>query len=231
MPPRILALETSGLAGGVALLDGGVLSADRTLAVGQRSAQSLAPAIADLLASAAVFPHQIELVAVTIGPGSFTGLRVGVATAKMFAYAIGAAVVGIDTLDVLARQAPLEGRRLWTLIDAHRGELFAATFARSAEGWRRDGPNQILSREEWLVRLETGDLATGPVVARIRSELPAGVAAVDALRSTPQASVVGLLGYEAFCTGHRDDPAALTPNYGRLSAAEEKRATAHRTPG
>src|SRR5271163_2151267 len=96
---RILALETSELTGSVAAAADGNVLAELQLDPQQRSAQSLAPAIRALLAQVGWQPADIDLLAVTIGPGSFTGLRVGVATAKVFAYACGAEVLGISTLE------------------------------------------------------------------------------------------------------------------------------------
>ena len=99
---RILAIESSGRHASVATLWG---DADGTRLIGQtllsgdeRTAQVLAPAIQQLLAAADWSPKSVELVAVTVGPGSFTGLRIGVTTAKAFAYAIGAEVLGVNTL-------------------------------------------------------------------------------------------------------------------------------------
>ena len=125
---RTLALETSGLSGSVAACDGGRLLAERELAQGSRSAQSLAPALRQLLAQVGWQARDVHRVAVTVGPGSFTGLRVGVTTAKAFAYAVGAEVIGINTLDVIAAQAPVEAARVAVALDAQRQELFAAVY-------------------------------------------------------------------------------------------------------
>jgi tRNA threonylcarbamoyladenosine biosynthesis protein TsaB len=103
---HILALETTAVTGSVAASDGTNLLLELDLAPQQRSAQSLAPAILQLLCRVAWKPLDVELVAVTIGPGSFTGLRVGVTTAKTFAYAVGAAILGIDTLETIAAGMP-----------------------------------------------------------------------------------------------------------------------------
>ncbi|HWC91080.1 MAG TPA: tRNA (adenosine(37)-N6)-threonylcarbamoyltransferase complex dimerization subunit type 1 TsaB, partial [Pirellulales bacterium] len=108
---RVLALETSGLSGSVALLDAGRPLAELPLPVGQRSAQSLVPTIDALVRQLDWRLEQIGLVAVTSGPGSFTSLRIGVSTAKCLAYAWGAEIQGVSTLEVIARQAPLEHRR------------------------------------------------------------------------------------------------------------------------
>ena len=102
---RILALETSGSSGSVAALDEGRLIVERPLAAGSRSAQSLAPGIDSLLAEVGWLVGGVDLVAVTQGPGSFTGLRIGVTTAKALAYAGETQVIGVNTLEVIARQA------------------------------------------------------------------------------------------------------------------------------
>ena len=104
----VLALETSALAGSVALFHGDRLLVQRELDSTRRSAQTLAPALAELLAAAGLTPRDVRLVATTVGPGSFTGLRVGVTTAKTFAYAVGAEVLGLNTLEVIAAQTPSE---------------------------------------------------------------------------------------------------------------------------
>ena len=132
---RILALETSGSSGSVAALEGTQLILEQPLASGSRSAQSLAPGIDALLAEVGWSVGQIDLLAVTQGPGSFTGLRIGITTAKALAYAVGGQVIGVNTLEVIARQAPpgraapAKQQTLWTVLDAQRGELFAARFA------------------------------------------------------------------------------------------------------
>src|SRR5688572_10548194 len=98
---RIIAIETSGRHGSLAVLSGGaedaLLQCEAVLGGDQRTAQSLAPALRDLLAEVKWPPPSIGLVAVVVGPGSFTGLRIGVTTAKAFAYAVGAEIVGVNT--------------------------------------------------------------------------------------------------------------------------------------
>src|SRR4051812_32591466 len=98
---RIVALETVGAAGSVALLDEERIVAELKLDTARRSAQTLAPGIAELLQQASWRPGDVELVAVASGPGSFTGLRIGITTAKAFAYAVGCQVVGVNSLLVI----------------------------------------------------------------------------------------------------------------------------------
>src|SRR5262245_56901299 len=103
---RILAIETSGRHGSVATLGGepaGARLIGQTVLTGEeRTAQVLAPAIQQLLIATEWSPKSIDPVAVTVGPGSFTGLRIGVTTAKAIAYAVGADVLGVNTLEPLA---------------------------------------------------------------------------------------------------------------------------------
>ena len=99
---KLLAIETTGLRGSVACADQGELLASELLRSDQRSAQSLIPAIESILKSQGWSPSDLDSIAVAVGPGSFTGLRVGVTTAKVLAWACGAALFGIDSLEAAA---------------------------------------------------------------------------------------------------------------------------------
>ena len=173
---HMLSIETSGRSGSIALLegegDGTRLVGETLLAGDQRTAQVLAPAIQALLATAEWSAASIELVAVVVGPGSFTGLRIGVTTAKTLAYALGAAVVGVNTLDVLAAQAPADNRPLWAVLDAQRQELFAATFAGSAPRQTNtpDRTQIVPATEAWLAESAPGESVTGPRAMPLEGE-------------------------------------------------------------
>lgn len=221
---RILALETSGLAGSVAALDGEGVAVERTLDATQRAARTLAPAIRNLLREVGWRPADVRLVAVAAGPGSFTGLRIGVTTAKTFAYAVGAEVLGVNTLEAIAFAAPAESSPLHVVMDAQRGELFAATFARDESGRLSFGtPTHIVAAETWLAALAPGEFVAGPALERLRDRLPDGVVALPNELCTPRAAAVAGLAREQHAAGKRDDVYQLTPNYFRQSAAEEKR--------
>ncbi|MEX0978795.1 MAG: tRNA (adenosine(37)-N6)-threonylcarbamoyltransferase complex dimerization subunit type 1 TsaB, partial [Pirellulales bacterium] len=127
---RILAIETVETTGSVALLEDDVLLAERQLDPQVRSAQSLAPGIADLLKESHLRAADVDLVAVASGPGSFTGLRIGVTTAKVFAYATNCQVIGVGTMIAIASRVPAEVSHFSVLLDARRGELFVADFFR-----------------------------------------------------------------------------------------------------
>ena len=225
---RILAIETSGRHGSVAALVGEVDATKPTgqiaLTPDQRTAQSLAPAMKQLLADAGWLPKDVELVAVAIGPGSFTGLRIGVTAAKTFAYSVGAEVVGINTLRALAAQAPPSPVPIWTISDAQRQELFAAKFIVGENlDIREEHETAIIPQERWLAELQLGDRVIGPALKRLASRLPAGVEMLPEEYWQPMAIAIGQIAWQAYQTCQRDDVWKLVPNYYRLSAAEEKR--------
>jgi tRNA threonylcarbamoyladenosine biosynthesis protein TsaB len=188
----------------------------------ERSAQTLLPTVAEVLKVYHWQPADIDLVCVTMGPGSFTGLRIGVTAAKTLAFAVGAKLVGVHTLAALAAAVPTRMGRLWAIMDAQRQELFAACF--EGNEYAESPVTRIVGIDSWLTQLRSGDSVVGPPLAQLADRLPAGVTAVDAKHWQPHAKIVGKLGYELFQKGHTTNPVQLVPNYYRKSAAEEKAA-------
>jgi tRNA threonylcarbamoyladenosine biosynthesis protein TsaB len=217
---RILALETSSASGSAATLENTTLVRQLHLPEGQRSAQSLAPTVASVLAESGWRPQDVQLVAVTQGPGSFTGLRVGATTAKTLAYAVGAAILGINTLETVAAQAPQECGEIWTLLDAYRGEWFSARYRLRSGTPEEIEPTSIAPLDDWLRRYAPENFVTA--LARMKSRLPPRAAVVSSDLWTPQAATVGRLAALHYAQGRRDDVWSFAPNYFRPSAAEEK---------
>lgn len=239
---RILALETSGISGSVAALDTATSqTVYEPLPPNSRSAQSLAPAMDRAIKAAGWKPSDVQLVAVTVGPGSFTGLRIGVTTAKTLAYAVGAEVVGVNSLDVIARQAPREGTILWTALDAHRSQFYVNRYIRSADGpWQRDNPTpecSLLDVDEWTKSVAdsvahgncaslaamVGIMVSGPVLEKPSLKFDTSPQFAPRETWNPRADTVAAIAAELHAAGHRDDLWQLKPYYGRLAAAEEKR--------
>ena len=228
---RILAVDTSLRAGSIALWEDDRLVADVDLPAGQSTTQSLAPTIAAQLTAAAWNPRQLDLIAVSQGPGSFTGLRVGVTTAKMIAYVAGAEVMGINTLEAIAWQAATAwtgadaDRPVWALLDAQRRQLFAACFRlRGAQLPETVCPTAIVTPASWLAQITEPVAVTGPGVTLLaRSPSKGNVFVVDQSVWAPRASSVGQLAWLHYQAGRRDDVWTLSPRYYRPSAAEEKR--------
>ncbi len=232
---KILAFETSGLLGSVALLetaDGKLVSTiERETPPDQRTARSLLPTTHELLRDNGWCPADVELVAVTTGPGSFTGLRIGVVAAKTFAYAVGAKLVGVHTLAAMAEPFETRKQRLWTILDAQRQELFAAPFdpARSVVD-QAEPPTDVTPIDDWIAQLAAGDQVAGPPLAKLRQLLPAGVSIADERLWNPTASAVGRMGIALFNRGCGISPLELVPDYFRKSAAEEKADAARLQP-
>lgn len=224
---QILALETSGREASVAVLEsaGGELQLLREIALSaeQRTAQALAPAVRELLDAVEWCPQTVKLIAVVIGPGSFTGLRIGVTFAKTFAYAVDAHVVGVNALAVLAEQAGSTSMPLWTVMDAQRQELYAARWENPGGIEKGADPTRILPIAEWLSALRPGDSVTGLPLHKLRPKLSADVRVVDPRQWRPMAGSVGVVGWRSVLRGKTEDMWKLAPRYYRLSAAEEKR--------
>jgi tRNA threonylcarbamoyladenosine biosynthesis protein TsaB len=223
---RILAIETTDVAGSIATLEMGRILAAHDLDPRLRSAQTLAPAIVSLLEKVTWRPGDVQLVAVATGPGSFTGLRVGVATAKLFAYAVGAEVLGVNTLEVIAAQntAEAEGAELWAVLDAQRNQVFAGRFKRDNAGWQWQGETTLLENSAWIAGLLPGQIISGPVLEKLADKLPGGITVVDRALWAPKGATVGQLAWKHYQAGRRDGVFGLLPQYFRPSAAEEKRA-------
>ncbi len=246
----ILALESSGISGSIAVGNGPSLIEERTLADQQRSARSLIPGIRQLLGDLGIGLQAIGLVATTIGPGSFTGLRIAVATVKTLAYALGVPCIGVNTLRVIAEQACCNANRLSVAMDAQRNEVFWADFSRrrilngeesatvshraisasepaedarvSIDRWQMSAGPAIARSQEWLDRLDTSMAVSGPALSRMAGEVPAGVSIVDSSRWSPKAGTVAKLAWQRHLAGAYDDLWKLSPIYLRKSAAEEK---------
>ena len=220
---RTIALETTHRTGTIALLDDQQVVADVSLDPNRRSAQTLLSSLRSTLNDHGWTPQQIDLVAVASGPGSFTGLRVGVTAAKTLAYAVNAALVGVNTLSAIAAAAPSEFKTVWSAIDAQRQRVFTARFARHGDQFTEIQPTVVLSIDDWLDRLEPCDAVCGSILDKLEPRIPGSVSVVDRSLWLPRAAWVGRLAVTAYAAGRREDIWQFVPQYYQKSAAEEKR--------
>jgi tRNA threonylcarbamoyladenosine biosynthesis protein TsaB len=221
-PPRLLLIETSGRAGWAALAEGEALRGERRLDEARRHARDLAPAVAELLAERGWRPRDLDAVAVGLGPGSYTGLRVGVMSAKALAYAVGCALLGVETFAAVAGQAPADADRLDVLGDAQQDKVYVQPFVRGPAGWKAAGALAVRPFAEWLAGRAADARVTGPGLHKWAARLPAGVPVVDAAAWDPRPASVLRLTLARYRAGERDDVWALEPLYLRPSAAEEQ---------
>lgn len=224
-----LGVETSGLGGSLALTRGPSELGSRDLsATGRRHAQSLWVELQALLDECSLNSRQIEAIAVSRGPGSFTGLRVGMVFAKTFAYATGCRFIAVDTFAVVAANVS-QTNDLWVTEDAQRGELFVARYQRNSTGdWFPAGPIAIVPGESWIAARHPTETVTGRGLAR----LDTSHASCQCLRHpevcVPSAFHVARRGAELLNQGTSSPVAEFdfwkaNPVYIRRSAAEERR--------
>lgn len=233
----ILAVESSGPRNSVALLAGGELLAEREFARGQggRGAGSPAAAAEEALGAAGRGPKDVDLVAASCGPGSYTGLRIGVSFAKSFAWAAGAAVVAVPSLRALAGECSAQADVLVATGDAFRGQLYARAFRREAGGDLADLTGDLVLRPEELERRLAGtvgaeerllvfgagaDKYAEPLCAAFKA---GGLAAELAPEpASPSAAAVGKIGLALFEAGKIVTAHDLVPVYLRKTEAEER---------
>lgn len=228
---KTLAIDTSLAAGSVAaFLDGRV--AERRLDVPGDHARLLAAAVAEVAGELGWQPHEADLIAVVRGPGSFTGLRVGVTAAKALAWATGARLVGISGFEAIAAvTARVAGRHDQSIaigFDAGRGDVYAATAVPSSAsmtGWEV-GPTALQPLDAWVASLPGGTVVSGPALESVTPALAARADLVVAPLESWQPSAVeaGRLALLRAAAGVVDDPFTLVPEYLRPSYADERRA-------
>ena len=224
---KILALETSSRVGSIAVYDSESYVAAVDLPESMRTAESLVIGIQELIEQCGWNVADLELIAVTQGPGSFTGLRLGCVTAKVLAYAINAQLVGVNTLKVIASSVE-PGAPLWCVMDAGRDQCFVARYAMETQRLDETIPCAIMSIEDWLDRLEKNDRVAGPLLEKISPRLPREVTPLANEYWRPRASAVAQLGRQKNKQGQSDDLWDFSPHYYRLSAAEEQQTSAAR---
>jgi tRNA threonylcarbamoyladenosine biosynthesis protein TsaB len=164
-------------------------------------------------------------VAVGLGPGSYTGLRIGLTAARTLAYTAGAVLLGFDSLEGWARTAPPEASSVHVVADAQRGDVYAADFLRDSvlEPLKLVIASRIEPLQSWSQRLDRQGFVVGPGLdsPRIRAAVPAEMQISDARPDRSRGLALLELARQLYAAGRRDDLWAVEPNYLRRSAAEE----------
>jgi tRNA threonylcarbamoyladenosine biosynthesis protein TsaB len=215
----------STLAGGVALLDGDRLVAEYLLDVTVTHSERLMATVDRVLQDARWRAEDLEGLAVAVGPGSFTGLRIGLSTVKGLALGLEIPVTPVVTLDALASRVPFAALPVCPVIEARRGEVYAALYRWDGGAMRRESeylalPPAVLADRLVEPTIVLGDGARSIVSRHARPAPP--------LLRVPSPAAVGFLGLEAFGAGQVVKPAELTALYLRPSQAELKRRAAAR---
>ncbi len=224
----VLGIETSGKVGSVALCDEDELLAAYTFPEGaRRHARDIMPAIDRVVTEAGVPKADIAAVAVSEGPGSFTGLRVGIACAKTLAYALGWQAVGVPSLEVMAQNVGPGGAggcsATCPVRDARRERVYGTIFEWHGGRWRDTTGVLIARPDELAARIPDGALIFGSGVDAYPDALGAGRFRVgDRALAVGRAEAVARLGLARVREGRDINPMALVPRYYRVTEAEEK---------
>lgn len=214
-----LAIETSGRTGSVAIGRADELLEVADLPPQRRHAVDLMPVIDRLTAKQGAKPADIREIYVSVGPGSFTGLRIGITTAKVIAQVTGAKLAAVPTLDATVRNAPPEVKRAAVCLNAKRGQCFTGLFERGGEGWRPLIEPSLWTPAELMERAGMPLAVIGDAMPAF--EWPAGVTLLDPSLAVARAEVVWQLGRAQAKAGRFVPAMALVPLYVRLPEAEE----------
>lgn len=234
---NILAIETSTLLGGVAIMnrESGLIAEGR-LNVRSTHSERLMTEIAHLMSMASLRVDAMDVFAVSIGPGSFTGLRIGLSTVKGFAFATGKPIVAIPSLEALAWNFPFSAHPVCTLFDARKREVYAALFRWEGGTFHRIVPETSLPLEALLEKLQDATFSVpqrerivfageGALLYRreIENRLGAGALFPPPEKTVPSPANVASIGLQLAERGEFAHPIRLVPFYLRKSEAELKK--------
>jgi tRNA threonylcarbamoyladenosine biosynthesis protein TsaB len=224
---RALALETSGRVGSIAITEDGRLIAEDIFSHGLKHAAEMVPKIDTLLKAAGWQPPDLREIHVSIGPGSFTGLRIGITLAKTLAFATGAKLVAVPSVLILANNAPPEARDVVIVLDAKRDQIFTARLHRddASADWTIAEAAHLDSLPDMLARGPRPVYLIGEGIPFHEKFIPKNDASIIITPTESwrgRASVVAEIGARMAQAAEYIQPQALLPLYIRKPEAEEK---------
>jgi tRNA threonylcarbamoyladenosine biosynthesis protein TsaB len=223
MTLRALAIETSSRIGSVALAEDGNTLAQDTFPHGLQHAARIIPAIDALCRQLHWTSADLREIYVSAGPGSFTGLRIGITLAKTLALATHATLVAVPSVRVLAENAPPEAQNVIIVLDAKRDQIFTASFTRSAGGWTELEPAHLSTLAAILAKSPRPIHLIGEGIPYHRKFIPENDPEIHLTDEwCPQAKIVATLGWQMARDGKFTDAMNLRPIYIRKPEAEEK---------
>ena len=237
--PLILALETSSRIGSVAIATGEKMLAESKFSNPMRHSAEIFPAIKQLLDRFSRKSQEIEHIYISIGPGSFTGLRIATTLAKTMHLANAVKIVAVDTLDVIAANVVTENQntsyeKIAPILDAKRNQFFTAVYKRtnderktvSGEIWKKILPDSLMTASQFIEKLAGSNMPIwllGDGLLYYKSKFKTeGIRFLDQKYWSPRAGKVYLLGWQKALADKFADPVTLTPNYLLRPDAEEK---------
>jgi tRNA threonylcarbamoyladenosine biosynthesis protein TsaB len=215
-PTTLLALDTSTRQAGLALHDGVQVIAETVWSSNDHHTVELAPLVAETLARSGVRMASLGALGVAIGPGSFTGLRIGMAFAKGLALALHVPLVGVPSLDALAAAQPVQPYLLATVLRAGRGRLATGWYQATADAWQPAGDIEVLTAQELANRIQEPTLVCGELTEeerRVLNRKRRNILLASPAQSLRRPSFLAELAWLRWQAGQIDDPATLAPLY------------------
>ncbi len=219
-----LALETTGRIGSVAVGCGEDLSDEKTFSAPLRHSAELFDSIIELMKKNGKSANQISHIYISIGPGSFTGIRISVTVAKMMALAAQSKIVAVNTSDAMALNADDDKiKKIATVIDAKRSQFFIAVFEKKSNSWGKILPDCMMTAEQFKEKFNNEPiwlLGEGLLYYAKNFETD-NIKILDKKYWSPRASNVFRIGTQLAAKGNFSDPVGLVPFYIRRPDAEE----------
>ncbi|MBZ0157959.1 MAG: tRNA (adenosine(37)-N6)-threonylcarbamoyltransferase complex dimerization subunit type 1 TsaB [Alphaproteobacteria bacterium] len=223
---KLLAIETSTMLGGVALMEDSTLVAEMRMNIQVTHSERILTGIDHLLRHAGFGLEEIDVFGIAIGPGSFTGLRVGLSTLKGLVYASGKPLVSVPTLEAFAWNLPFAAHPVCPLLDARKREVYAGVFIWNNDGFTRLVQERAVRLEDLLAALQGEAVFIGEGAVLYRDTI-SRIMGSRAHFGQPQDMVPSPANVACLCMrkaerGEFDDPVRLSPLYLRRSEAEIK---------
>ena len=211
----ILAIDTSTARLGIAVYNGSEILAESSWTSPNRHTVSLAPAVKAMLSDLEIDMKKLKAVAVALGPGSFTSLRVGLSFAKGMALGSGVPVIGVPTLDITASQQPLSDTPLCAFLQAGRGKLAASFYDIRRGRWATDGTVEVYTAESLSDKINEPTVLTGEFESEMRAVFRKNknIKMSSPSSSLRRAGYLAEIGWKIFEKGEFPQTASLAPIY------------------
>lgn len=230
---RVLAIESSAVTASVAILTDDIVTAEYTINYKKTHSQTLLPMIDQICAMTETKPDSFDLIGVSVGPGSFTGLRIGVATAKGIAFANNIPVVAVPTLEAMAYNYTGTDVYVCTVMDARRSHVYGAVYHFEGGKLACDVEKGLYSDAEMVERLNQlgknvvimGDGIL--IIDKVKENLTCGYTYAAPNMNTQRAASVAVLAMQMYNDGKSMDGSRVVPDYIRPSQAERELEASH----
>jgi len=214
----LLAIDTSTKFASIALFDGEKILAEESWLSRESHTLQLMPKFVSMMETQGLKPSDLKVVSVALGPGSFTGLRIGMAVAKGLAFSLKIDLVGVPTLDFLAYPFFYQPLPVWSVLEAGRGRIYTAGYKKVGKKWKRLTEYMALAWEDLPSKVVDGKAIFCGEIDQygrefIKKAFGGKAIVADPAFSLRRAGFLAQMAYKLWLSSHRDDPATLSPIY------------------